>query len=238
MPTQEKDINILSNKKYVACGDSFTHGDYTNSTSNNYLFTDGIYEGLNKVYPRFIALRNNMNLVMDAINGSTMTYIPGINNCFSEEGGRYTQIPADADYITLKFGINDDAYHKNAPLGTINDNTNETYYGAWNIVLNYLIRNHPNAKIGIIITNGASLTIANATIKIAKKWGVAYLNEALGEDVPLMLRSNRTDVTQSIKNFRNSYWAVNSGTQTPNSHPNELAHEYESTIVEDFMRKL
>ena len=237
-PVDVTSSNILHNKKYVACGDSFTNGDYTNSTSNDYLFADGIYIGLNKVYPRFIALRNKMNLVMDAINGSTMTYIQGRNNCFSEAGGRYTQIPEDADYITLKFGINDDAYHQNAPLGTIDDATNETYYGAWNIVLDYLIRNHPNAKIGIIITNGASLAIVNATIAIAKKWGVAYLNEALGEDVPLMLRSNRQDVTSSIKEFRNSYWAVNSSTETPNSHPNELAHEYESTIVENWMRGL
>ena len=63
---------------------------------------------------------------------------------------RYKAIPKDADYITLWFGINDSG-HTN--LGELADTTNLTFYGAWNVVLEYLIKNYPFAKIGIIITD-------------------------------------------------------------------------------------
>lgn len=232
-PTPSTVTSVLAGKKYCACGDSFTIGDYSNSVSNDYEFESGIYQGLNKIYPRYIALRNNMTLDLNAYGGATMTYISGRDNCFSAEDGNYTQIPADADYITLKFGINDD--HQNVTIGNIDDNTNTTYYGAWNIVMDYIIRNHPEAKIGIIISNGASIAIANATKAIAIKWGVGFLDEALGQDVPLMLRSSRTDVNQSIKNFRDNEWYVN---PLSNFHPNEKCHEYESSIVESFMKRL
>lgn len=233
--------NILYNKKYVSCGDSFTEGAFQNSQTNDYIFTSGKYIGKKKVYPYFIGNRNNMTVVNEAISGTTMTYIEGVSNCFSASNGRYTKIPADADYITLKFGINDG--NRNVEIGTIDDNVNTTFYGAWNIVLDYIIRNHPNAKIGIIVTNGTNINIVNATINIAKKWGIPYLDEATGEQVPLLIRTNKDNVDSSIKNFRNNQWFVNNqgvvdGVNLNNWHPNEKCHEYESTIVENWLRSL
>ena len=149
--------------------------------------------------------------------------------------GRYTQIPSDADYITLKFGINDDTIHQSAPIGTIDDATNETFYGAWNIVLEYIITNHPQAKIGIIVTNGSQLPYVNATIAIAEKWGIPYLNEATDKQCSFMFRSNRTDVLASVRTLRNNHWFVEPDL---NSHPNAKAHEYESTVVEAWLRTL
>ena len=236
-----KNSNILYGKKYVACGDSFTQGDFTNSPTQDYTFTDGLYSGQNKVYPFFIGRRNNMTIVNEAISGSTMTTIDGSSHTdsFSRENGRYTQIPADADYITLKFGINDDSTHQNAPIGTINDTTNNTFYGAYNVVMDYIIRNHPNAKIGIIVTNGANAAIVEATKNIAKKWGVPYLDEATGEQVPLLIRTIKTNVDSSIKRFRDLQWEVNPTSGSGNNgHPNAKCHEYESTIVENFLRSL
>jgi len=229
--------NILFGKKWVACGDSFTHGDFSNSPTQDYTIESGKYAGQYKVYPYLIGNRNNMDIVNEAINGSTMTYIDGVQT-YAFSLTRYQNIPSDADYITLKFGINDDASHKNAPIGTIDDTTNETFYGAYNIVLDYLIRNHPQAKIGVIITNGSTLDIVNATIAIAKKWGVPYLNEATDEQCSFMFRSNRSGVVSSIRNFRNEYWYVSNIDGARNSHPNAKAHEFESTVVENWLRSL
>ena len=232
--------NALYLKKYVACGDSFTEGEFTGDESNDHIFTEGLYTGKNKVYPYFIGRRNYMTVINEAVSGSSITYIDGHNREFSTPNGRYTQIPTDADYITLKFGIND--CHAGVPIGSIDDNVNTTFYGAWNIVLSYLIEHYPYAKIGMIIGNGLNNaqdfpgeTYAEAERLIAKKWGIPYLDEDKGEQIPLLLRTNKDYVCTEAKNMRNASFVVN---PLSNAHPNAKAHEYESTIVENFMRSL
>lgn len=230
--------NILTNKTYVALGDSFTHGDFTNAPEDNYHIEDGTYAGQYKVYPFLIGNRNDMNIVNLAQNGMTMTKI---NNVWSNyiSNGVLANIPSSADYITIKIGINDNPNHKNATLGTINDDRDDTFYGRYNRVMTYLITNFPDAKIGIIISNGqTSLDFVNAAIAIAKKYGVAYLNETTDDNVPLLIRTLRTDVDNSIKTLRNNHWYVSTTAGSTNSHPNAACHEYESTIVENFLRSL
>ena len=223
--------NILTNKKWVACGDSFTEG------VDGEKFADGIFVGKNKVYPFFIGERNNMVIVNEAVSGSSMTYISERHNswengCFS--ANRYKNIPSDADYITLYFGINDDNY--SAPIGTIDDTKNTTFYGAWNTVLEYLITKHPFAKIGIIITNGSSKKYTDAERAISRKWGIPYLDmEADYQHVPLMQRvTERTEVCQKALELRKKAFAVSDS----NTHPNAKAHEYESTFIENWLRTL
>ena len=229
---ENNSTNILYGKKWVACGDSFTHGDFSNSLTNDYIFTDGKYKGKYKVYPYFIGNRNNMDIINEAVNGSSMTYVGGSRHEFSTENGRYTQIPSDADYITLYFGINDDNAH--ATLGTIDDTENTTFYGAWNIVMEHIITNHPLAKIGIIITNGSAIEYVNAEIAIAEKFGIPYLNMATGVQVPTMHRTNK-NLPSSIATVRHNTFCVNPAN---NGHPNEKAHEYESTFIENWLRSL
>ena len=222
--------NVLYGKKWVACGDSFTEGAFqdVSEPSEKYIMS-GKYLGKNKVYPYIIGNRNNMDIVNEAVSGSTMCLNDGTHNAFSTADGRYTQIPEDADYITLYFGINDVNY--NSPMGEITDNTNTTFYGAWNVVLEYLITNHPFAKIGIIVTNGASQAIREAEIAIAKRWGIAFYDM---NGLPLMHRSFNQDVLTSVKNFRNDKFRVSA----TNAHPNGKAHEYQSTAIEAWLRSL
>ena len=236
--------DVLAGKKWVACGDSFTAGSFSASLTNNYIFTDEPYYGKNKVYPYFIGRRNpTMTVINEAIPGSQMSAggtNPG-NNAFSQT--RYTNIPADADYITLMFGINDAGH--DVPIGTISDTTNTTFYGAWNVVLEYLIANHPFAHIGIIVGPGMQTTNGNekadAEIAVAKKWGIPYLNiqyESGGGKIPLMLRTSNPDVAQTVKNACNNRQYVNPSSESPNYHPNESAHEFESTFIEAWLRTL
>ena len=234
LPAYDKN-DVLFAKKWVSCGDSFTQGDFTGLSSSQYKFQDMPYIGYNKVYPYFIGRRTGMIVENEAISGSTMAYVDGNSNEFSTPNGRYTQIPADADYITLWFGINDS--HKNVPIGTIDDAVNTTFYGAWNIVMEYLITNHPNAKIGIVISNGCD-TIAYpiATRAIAKKWGVSYLDLNGDYKVPLMLRTNeKTEVAPAILQAIIEKQAVAYPT---NLHPNPEAHEYQSMFIENWLRSL
>ena len=230
--------NILTGKKYVALGDSFTHGDFSNAPEDDYHIEDGTYTGQYKVYPFLIGNRNEMIVTNLAQNGMTMTKI---SNDWSNyiSNGVLANIPSDVDYITIKIGINDNPDHKNATLGTINDDRDDTFYGRYNRVMSYLITNFPDAKIGIIISNGqTSINFVNAAIAIANKYGVPYLNETTDPQVPLLIRTLRSDVVNSVKTARNNYWYVSTTAGSSNSHPNAKCHEYESTIVEDFLRRL
>lgn len=235
--------NVLAGKKWVACGDSFTAGAFSNSLTDDYTFTDAPYYGKYKVYPYFIGRRNqSMTVINEAIAGSTMGGGSGGTNPFS--GTRYQQIPSDADYITLEFGINDSS-DQAVPLGTIDDDDNTTFYGAWNVVLGYFRENFPFAHIGIIVGPGMQTangkTYAEAEIDIAKKWGIPYLNiqfESGGEKIPLMLRTSNPDVDSDAKAACDSAQYVNENEGTRNLHPNEKAHEFESTFIEAWLRTL
>ena len=225
--------NFLKGKKWAACGDSFTKGDFDHSPVTDYYITEGLYTGELKVYPYLIGNRTGMVIANEAVRGATLAYIDGTHHEFSAENGKYTQIPNDADYITLKFGINDAT--RSVPIGTISDTVNTTFYGAWNIVLEYLITHHPTAKIGIIVTNGSELAYVDATIAAAEKWGIPYLNEATGKDVPTLMRTNKS-VPSIVKTTLLNTYAVNAAMN--NTHPNAKAHEFESYIVETWLKSL
>lgn len=220
--------SFLTGKKWCACGDSFTHGDFSGMT-DGYTFDDAPYQGQNKVYPYYIGRRCNMNIVNLAQNGLTLAY----NGSSGFARDMYQNIPSDSDYITIKIGINDS--HQNIPIGTIDDAVDTTFYGAYNIVMSWIIANRPNARVGLIVTNALdSGDYATATIAIAKKYGVPYFNEWNGDELPVMLRSGRTDVAQSVKDARNVQYRVSS----TNGHPNPTAHEFESRIIETFLKTL
>lgn len=224
--------NVLWEKKWVACGDSFTEGDFKHS-EEEFLFADGLYEGQKKVYPFFIGRRNHMTVINEARCGSTMTDLSTRRDAFSIS--RYQKIPEDADYITLCFGINDDDRHQKAPLGEINDTENTTFFGAWNTVLEYLLTSFPYAKIGIIVPNGCTKTYTDAIRAVARKWGIPYLDIPADYAVPLMNRvSERDEVCDLARKLRFDRFSVSE----KNRHPNARAHEFESTFIEHWLRSL
>lgn len=220
--------NYLWGKKYVACGDSFTAGDFATKTDETWDVNSSEY----KTYCWHIAKRNNMTLVNEAVSGSTM-YNNGNQYAFSLD--RYKQIPTDADYITLCFGLND--LTSGGEIGTLSDTTNETVIGAWNIVLEYLITNIPYAKIGIIIADAyMNTTMRDAIVSVAKYWGIPYLDLKGDPNVPMMIGGRYSDTTVSSKarSLRTDTFRVSD----TDDHPNPKAHAYRSTIIENFMRSL
>lgn len=218
--------NYLWGKKYVACGDSFTAGDFGEKTAETW---DEIMQTY-KTYPWWIASRNRMNLVNEAISGTTM-HNNGDSGAFSLT--RYTQIPSDADYITLCFGLNETT----ADIGSLSDADNATVMGAWNVVLEHLIENHPYAKIGIIIPDAwCSQEMHDALASVATYWGIPYLDLKGDKSVPLMIggRHNGVSVSDRAVALRNGAFQMSD----TDSHPNPRAHAYRSTVIENFLRSL
>jgi hypothetical protein len=220
---------VLFGKKYVACGDSFTAGDFASKTEETWSNTYGVY----KTYPYWIASRNNMSLVNEAKGGSDFTNISGATNAFSVN--RYKTIPTDADYITLMFGLNETGIgDDNTLIGTKEDTTNTTLWGAYNVVFEHLLTSIPYAKIGVILADAwMSENYANAVKEICKYWGIPCL-DLKGENVPMGIGGQYTATSSKAKALRNAAFQISSD----NSHPNVKAHEYRSTIIENFLRSL
>ena len=107
----------------MICGDSFS----AEIGSNNH-----------HPYGKFIADRNNMTYVNLAIAGTTMSTGVASNN-FCQY--RYKEVPTDADYITLCYGLNEESRIPDH-IGTKESTELDTLWGAWNFSLEYLITNY------------------------------------------------------------------------------------------------
>lgn len=237
--------NILWGKKWAVCGDSFTDGaTYTT-------IDKGKYAGKRYVYPYIIGNRTNIEVLKFFSGGRTLAYPAsgGFENSITAPTQEfyYQNIPEDVDYITIYLGINDSHHNYGSsgsdgedvtghiPLGTIEDNTTASYYGAWNVVLSWLLENRPFAHIGIIVSNGCDWdSYRIAQIEIAKKYGIPYIDLNGDERTPAMIRSTNPNVAASVKESRLRTQSVSE----TNSHPNDAAHLFESTFIENFLRSL
>ena len=237
---------ILNGKKWAVCGDSFTAG------ADSGTLDSGKYAGQKIVYPYIIGNRTGINIYNFFQNGRTLAFpeTPGdfVNSLTCPTAVYYYQnIPDDSDYITIYLGINDE-HHASGdsgsdgedttgviPIGTITDNTVNTYYGAWNVVLTWLITNRPFAHIGIIVTNAVSSPYREAQIAIAKKYGIPYIDMNGDKQTPCMIRSCNTEVDESIRAAIQSKQAVN---YPSNTHPNNATHYFESTFIQAFLESL
>lgn len=208
-------------------------------------------------YGYLIGNRNNMIIQHLALGGKTIATPPdgSFHNSFSDLESQsynknyfnYTNIDSDVDYITLYFGINDSHHRPGSTgsdgeekkgaieIGTINDSDNSTFYGAWNITMQYLIDNYPFAHIGIIVSNGCETDeYRQATIAIATKWGIPYIDLNGDDRTPVMNRSTNANISSVVRNARSSAFR----TSKTNGHPSAKAHEYESLFIENFLRTL
>lgn len=240
--------NILYGKKWAVCGDSFSNGDFNHCLTDDNIIEEGRYKGEKKCYGFLIGNRNNMTIQHLAKGGMTIATPKedDFTNCFT--CGIYKEIDEDADYITLYFGINDSHHRPHSkdddgedragiiPLGTIDDTDISSFFGAWNVVLEYLIEHHPFAHIGIIISNGCETPdYRNGEIALARKWGVPYLDLNGDDRTPAMLRSQNPDICARAKELRMKAQSVNFGI---NHHPNAKAHEFESVLIENWLRSI
>ena len=240
-----KRSNPLWGKKWFATGDSFTQGDFSNSAEQNFIFEDGKYAGKKKVYPYFIGARNNMEVINDGLCGSILPYDreyvsgeskdPNLRRPFTYE--RYKNIPADVDYITLWFGIND-SWH--SALGNPDDRENTTFYGGWNFILPYLIKNFPKAKIGVIVTNGGNKDYRKATRDCCIKWGVPFLDMMGDLQIPPSTggREDGMGLCEEAKALWFERFKVKCVEGKSNGHPCPEWHEFQSYFIEDFLRRL
>lgn len=156
-----------------------------------------------------------------------------IDYCSPFSYQRYLNIPKDSDYITLCFGIND---ARLCTVGSINDITYNTFYGAWNIVLEWILTNIPYAKVGILILGREENDFYRAILDIGKKWGIPVLDMIGDENITPIIDSRVSSFGYSAK-AKQLRKAAFDGT-TSDTHPGYKGHQYMSSTIEHFMRSL
>jgi hypothetical protein len=91
------------------------------------------------------------------------------------------------------------------------------------------------AKLGIIVPNGCTRPYTDAIRAVARRWGVPYLDLPGDYAVPLLHRvAEKEEVCERAMALRNEQFSVSE----KNRHPNARAHEFESTVIEHWMRSL
>ena len=245
-------FNILFNKTWYCCGDSFSEGDFSTSEKiEETKFSSGIYKGKNKVYSRFISLKNTINLHLLAKCGATLgawkedlhngqfditTNTPKHTNTFFYK--QVTQIKENSDfkdYITLWFGMND--YNK-CYLGNISDETVASFYGALHWSIHYLKEKFPQAKLGLVITSNCDKSYQQAIRDVAQKWSVPYLDLIMNDENLTTLKEDnllKKPIGTMIVNLK---WSKEFRVSAQNGHPNQYAHKYMATFIEQWLRGL
>lgn len=224
--SQESVGSSLKGKKWCACGDSVTYGATADTDSDGNLMN----------YQYFIAKRNGMNLVTNAVNGCTMSDCGDSRPAFVN--GRYLNVPLDCDYLTLWFGINDsNAYlqqNYDISLGQMGDTDTKTFYGAYDMMLNYFVTNMPNCKIGLVASHTCASSYCEAVRELAKKYGLKVFDIQKDSNIPYWADTSygASEVDSEIKTQRASDWWTN------NSHPNTAGYEYISYPFEHWLRSL
>ena len=151
--------------KLVTIGDSITKGTFTN---------DG------EPMPISIANPNFSDVLKEKLGADILENygVNGIAFCpINGEDGKFSICDTclnfkDADIVVIAAGTNDflGRYEKGNPLGSINDNTINTFYGAMSFVFSTIIKNNPKSK------NFAVLPIKRKEEKMINSEGL-YLDD-------------------------------------------------------------
>ena len=127
---------ILENKKILFLGDSITFGVGVSNPDN--------------IYWRRLAINDGCITKGYGISGTRIA--ENLNpSIYPEDDGAYfvTRLPImddDADVIVV-FGGTNDYGHGDAPLGTMADRVNTTFYGALHNLITALLEKYPRSKI-------------------------------------------------------------------------------------------
>ncbi len=126
------------NKKIAFLGDSITYGVGASSKETSYVSLvtkEGEFE---KGYNFGVSGSRIAKQIKEIFDSPIEDFVT-----------RAERMPEDAD-IVLVFGGTNDYAHGDAPLGRLGDNTNDTFYGAMDVLINKLIAKYPTSKIAIL----------------------------------------------------------------------------------------
>ncbi len=194
-----KPINF-SQLKYLAFGDSITHGNY-----------------LENSYPKLVVeILGCKSYLNKGVGGSTYVHKDG-RNCIGDDVPYYLNKIGHYDIISVAGGVND--HDLSFPLGTISDTTTETIYGSLNIIARtlkstdsfvFFITPIKYDRDRVNYENYELKDIATAVIEVGKKYDIPVLDlysTSQFEIVGCGMNNNECDGTHPIQEYMTDYMA-------------------------------
>lgn len=130
----------LTGKKIAFLGDSITEGVGVSS--------------LEHVYWNVVGRQTGAQVYGYGIGGTRIApnHLAGYDDYVDANwfGTRVEKMIPDADIVVV-FGGTNDFGHGDAPMGTMKDRTNDTFYGAYHLLMQQLIERYPYAQL-IVMT--------------------------------------------------------------------------------------
>ena len=234
--------NDLEDKEWAGLGDSITYGFIPRNYTG--------YPGQLLSYLPLTCAKMGMTAKNYGISGSTIAYHSTRNPMCV----RYSEMTDDADIITVMGGTND--IRNGIQLGTINDNTNETFYGALKILAQglydkyyinqgtekgknkhiifftplKLLKNSSNT-IGGTGTNYDLEPWCNAIKEVAKMFGFPVI------DLQNISQLNPA-LSQNIQGNTETYTGTYNPYMTDGTHPTQEGHEILASIIKNYIQNL
>ena len=205
--------NLLSDKKWVAFGDSLTEVNHRTTTN----------------YHKYIAEDTGIEVVNMGVSGTGYARRANEGKAFYQ---RVSSVPIDADVITF-FGSGNDL-GAGLPLGDISDTGTDTMAGSINTTLTNLYAVNPIFKVGIITptpwndykpgSENAMTEYVDLLIAIANNWGIPVLD---------LYR------TSGLRPWDTDYKALMYSRDDGNGvHPDENGHKFFYPQVREFIKTL
>lgn len=216
-------IDVLHGKKLVVFGDSMAYG-HTIPES---------------VWTKLLAEKHGMILTNFAQNGTTITRKTTIMSgmTFLDTDSVHAKVmnnlnnPVEADYIIVFGGTNDIARNDQCPLGTIDDATSQTFYGALNAICQRLIQTYPSGNICFITPYIRNAGLANTEVCKQYIKAIHDVCEKCG-GIPVFDNSVNGGV-----DFSNTY-QIKALTMQDSYHLNEAGHLRAMHKYEVFLQSL
>lgn len=234
--------NDLEDKEWAGLGDSITYGFIPRNYTG--------YPGQLFSYLPLVCSKIGMTAKNYGMSGSTIAY-HSTRNPMCE---RYTEMTDDADIITVMGGTND--IRNGIQLGTINDSTNETFYGALKILaqglydkyyINQGIEKGKNKHIifftPIKLLQSSSNIIGGTGVNYnLEPWCNAIKEVAKMYSFPVIDLQNISQLnpalSQIIKGNTESYTETYNPYMTDGTHPTQEGHEILANIIKNYIQNM
>lgn len=232
----------LTGKKYVALGDSITWGYAPRNCAEYGTQIDS--------YAKLAANKLGMSFENYGIVGSTIAY-HATRNPMSV---RYTELPDDADIITVMGGTND--IRNGIQLGTLSDRDNTTFYGALHVLLGglykkYYIDQTPSEgrEKKIIVCTPIKLLLQSAselggtgTLYDFEPWVNAVKDVAAYYSFPVLdfynLSGINPHLNETVQGTVEGYTGVYNPYITDGTHPTKEGQQMMADVLCGFLKTL
>ena len=234
-------LTTLSNKKWALFGDSITECNVRASAN----------------YHDYVRAETGIITINNGVGGSGYKNRDDNNNAFYQIALKTISSWANADVITLAGGVNDMwAQISTYGLGTPTDefvvpqditrNTNNTIMACFNYLIETIIENAPDARIGVIsplpcVTTQGGINFVE--VPYDENCNMSKLVEACKKScalhgIPYLDLFHNSGLRPWDSDFNAKYFKTISADSPDGLHPNELGHKYFYPMVREFIKSL